>query len=77
MFTQLLTTPTIPLKDAKEELEFSLALDTVVMKALSRNPEHRYPSVKAFAEAFAEAAALPVEQAGVMSKFKGLLRRGR
>jgi serine/threonine protein kinase len=77
MFTQLLTTPPIPLKDAKEELEFNPALDAVVMKALSRNPEHRYPSVKAFAEAFAEAAALAVEQAGVMSKFKGLLRRGR
>lgn len=77
MFTQLLTTPPIPLKEAKDELEFNPALDGVVMKALSRKPEQRYPSVKAFAEAFEEAAALPVEQSGVMSKFKGLLRRGR
>jgi serine/threonine protein kinase len=77
MFTQLLTTPPIPLKDAKDDLEFSPALDAVVMKALSRNPEQRYPSVKAFADAFQEAAALPVESSGVLGKFKGLLRRGR
>lgn len=77
MFTQLLTTPPIPLKDAKDDLEFSPALDAVVMKALSRNPEHRYPSVKAFADAFQEAAALPVESSGVLGKFKGLLRRSR
>jgi serine/threonine-protein kinase len=77
MFTQLLTTPPIPLKAAKDDLEFNPALDAVVMKALSRSPEQRYPSVKAFAEAFQEAAALPVEQGGVMSKFKGLLRRNK
>jgi serine/threonine protein kinase len=77
MFTQLLTTAPIPLKDAKEDLTFNPALDAVVMKALSRNPGDRYPSVKAFAEAFREAAALPVEQAGVLSKFKGLLRRNK
>jgi serine/threonine-protein kinase len=75
MFTQLLTTAPIPLKDAKDDLTFNPALDAVVMKALSRNPGDRYPSVKAFAEAFREAASLPVEQPGVLSKFKGLLRR--
>ena len=77
MFTQLLTTPPIPLKDAKEHLEFTPALNAVVMRALSRNPQDRYPSVMAFAEAFQEAAQLRVEQAGVLSKFKGLLRRNR
>ena len=77
MFTQLLTTPPISLRQAKDDLDFNPALEAVVMKALSRNPEHRYPSVKAFAEAFAEAAALPVGQPGVMSKFKGLLRRNK
>lgn len=77
MFTQLLTTAPIPLKDAKDDLLFNPALDAVVMKALSRNPGDRYPSVKAFAEAFQEAAALPAEQPGVLSKFKGLLRRNR
>src|SRR2546423_3980696 len=77
MFTQLLTTAPIPLKDAKDDLMFNPALDAVVMKALSRNPEQRYPSVKAFADAFQEAAALPVESSGVLGKFRGLLRRGR
>lgn len=77
MFTQLLTTPPIPLKDAKDDLEFTSALDAVVMKALSRSPDQRYPSVKAFAEAFQEAAALDVEPSGVLGKFKGLLRRNR
>ena len=77
MFTQLLTTPPIPLKDAKDDLEFNPAMEAVVMKALSRSPEQRYPSVKAFADAFQEAAALPVEQGGVMGRFKGLLRRSR
>jgi serine/threonine protein kinase len=77
MFTQLLTTAPIQLKDAKDDLTFNPALDAVVMKALSRNPGDRYPSVKAFAEAFREAAALPVEHAGVLSKFKGLLRRNK
>ena len=77
MFTQLLTTPPISLKDAKEDLEFNPALDAVVMKALSRSPDQRYPSVKAFADAFQEAASLPVEQGGVLGKFKGLLRRHR
>ena len=77
MFTQLLTTPPIPLKDAKENLEFHPALDAVVMRALSRSPQDRYPSVMAFAEAFQEAARLPVDHPGVLSKFKGLLRRSR
>src|SRR4051812_40028941 len=77
MFTQLLTTPPVPLKDAKDDLSFNPALDAVVMKALSRNPGDRYPSVKAFAEAFKEAAALPAEPSGVLSKFKGLLRRNK
>ncbi len=77
MFTQLLTMPPISLKDVKDDLQFTPALDAVVMKALSRSPGQRYPSVRSFAEAFNEAAALDVEQAGVLNKFKGLLRRTR
>ena len=56
MFTQLLTMPPIPLKDAGEGgFEFAPELDAVVMRALSRSPAARYPSVMAFANAFAEA----------------------
>jgi eukaryotic-like serine/threonine-protein kinase len=78
MFTQLLTMPPIPLKDAGEgEFNFSPALDAVVMRALSRLPANRYPSVVAFAEAFRAAANIEPDQPKMMDKFKGLLRRSR
>ena len=78
MFTQLLTMPPIPLKDAGEgEFNFSPALDAVVMRALSRQPSARYPSVIAFADAFSAAANIEPDQPKMMDKFKGLLRRSR
>jgi len=78
MFTQLLTMPPIPLKDAGEGgFNFSPGLNDVVMRALSRQPASRYPSVVAFADAFTAAAALPGEQPKMLDKFKGLLRRNR
>jgi serine/threonine protein kinase len=78
MFTQLLTMPPIPLKDAGEgEFNFSPALDGVVMRALSRQPGARYPSVVAFADAFTAAANIEPDQPKMMDKFKGLLRRSR
>jgi serine/threonine protein kinase len=78
MFTQLLTMPPIPLKDAGESgFDFAPEFDAVVMRALSRSPAARYPSVMAFANAFAEAASLPPEQPKILDKFKGLLRRNR
>jgi serine/threonine protein kinase len=78
MFTQLLTMPPIPLKDAGEGgFDFAPELDAVVMRALSRSPAARYPSVVAFANAFAEAARITPEQPKILDKFKGLLRRNR
>ena len=78
MFTQLLTMPPIPLKDAGEgNFDFAPELDAVVMRALSRSPADRYPSVIAFANAFTEAAPNPPEQPKILDKFKGLLRRSR
>lgn len=78
MFTQLLTMPPIPLKDAGDgELNFAPQLNDVVMRALARTPAARYPSVMAFADAFAAAAAVPPDQPKMMDKFKGLLRRNR
>jgi Serine/threonine protein kinase len=78
MFTQLLTMPPIPLKDAGEgEFNFSPALDGVIMRALSRQPSARYPSVIAFADAFTAAANIEPDQPKMMDKFKGLLRRSR
>ena len=78
MFTQLLTMPPIPLKDAGEgEFNFAPELDAVVMRALSRSPAIRYPSVIAFADAFTRAASVAPEQPKIIDKFKGLLRRSR
>jgi serine/threonine protein kinase len=78
MFTQLLTMPPIPLKDAGEGgFNFAPELDAVVMRALSRLPAARYPSVMAFANAFAEAASITLEQPKILDKIKGLLRRNR
>jgi serine/threonine-protein kinase len=78
MFTQLLTMPPIPLKDAGEgNFDFAPELDAVVMRALSRSPADRYASVIAFANAFAEAARIPPEQPKMLDKFKGLLKRSR
>ncbi len=78
MFTQLLTMPPIPLKDAGEGgFEFAPELDAVIMRALSRSPTARYPSVMAFANAFVEASRIAPEQPKILDKFKGLLRRNR
>jgi serine/threonine-protein kinase len=78
MFTQLLTMPPIPLKDAGEGgFDFAPEFDAVVMRALSRLPAARYPSVMAFANAFAEAASITPDQPKILDKFKGLLRRNR
>ncbi len=78
MFTQLLTMPPVPLKDAGEGgFGFAPELDAVVMRALSRAPSSRFPTVIAFANAFAEAASIPPEQPKMLDKFKGLLRRSR
>lgn len=78
MFTQLLTMPPIPLKDAGEgEFNFSPALDEVVMRALSRAPANRFPTVATFAEAFRQAASVEPDQPKMLDKFRGLLRRSR
>lgn len=77
MFTQLLTMPPIPLKEASEEVRFSPALDAVVMRALSRAPAARYATVVEFAEAFKEAATVSSDPPKMLDKFKDLLKRSR
>jgi serine/threonine-protein kinase len=78
MFTQLLTMPPIPLQNAGDgNFNFARQLDAVVMRALSRLPADRYPSVLAFANAFADAARIDPDEPKMLGKFKGLLRRSR
>jgi len=86
MFTQLLTLPPIPLNSAKEKLKFSPAVESVVMRALSKQPASRFHDVMAFAKAFQDAssgapAAPPArsdeedESGSILSRFRGILRR--
>lgn len=78
MFTQLLTMPPIRLRDAGDgKFDFSPELDSVVMRALSRSPMDRYPSVIAFAKAFAQAASIAPDEPRMLDKVRGLLRRSR
>jgi len=57
LFSQLLTQPPVALNKAKPTLTFPAAVEMVVMKALSKQPAERYPSVEAFAQAFDAATA--------------------
>jgi eukaryotic-like serine/threonine-protein kinase len=90
LFSQLLTQPPVALNKAKPSLTFPAAVEAVVMKALSKAPTDRYPSVNAFALAFDEAAnstapapgsaaAAPgndsKEKGGLFGKMKGLFGR--
>ena len=88
LFSQLLTQPPIALSKAKPGLSFPAAIETVVMKALSKAPTDRYPTVKAFSDALvasvsaapaaggAAAAAAGEEKSGLFGKVKSLFRRG-
>ena len=75
MFTQLLTTEPVALNAAREKLEFHPELEAVVMRALSKKPEKRFPGVLEFAENFTAATSLPPVQSGIFSRVKGILRR--
>ena len=86
MFTQLLTLPPIPLNSAKERLRFNPAVESVVMRALSKQPASRFPDVLAFTKAFQNAVAgttaapaSPAEDedasGGILARVRGILRR--
>ena len=72
MFTQLLTMPPIPLNEAKEDLQFRPEVEAVIMRALSRQPKDRYPSVMEFAVELERTLALPHDDPGMFGR---LLRR--
>ncbi len=86
MFTQLLTLPPIPLNSAKERLRFNPMVESVVMRALSKQPASRYPDVMAFTKAFQDAVAgtestpssRPEDDdlgSGILARVRGILRR--
>jgi len=55
LFSQLLTQPPTPLSRAKPGLQFSAAVEAVVMRALAKPPADRYPGVSEFAAALSDA----------------------
>ena len=87
MFTQLLSQPPIPLNKARPNLDFGPRVETVLMRALAREPAERYADVLAFARELhvvltAPAAPAPGPTApaassdeGLLSRVKGLFRR--
>jgi serine/threonine protein kinase len=77
MFTQLLSQAPTPLNKAKGGLQFPPMVESIVMRALAKNPKDRYPDVLAFAKALEGALASvgqPGAESGFMSRMKGLFR---
>jgi serine/threonine-protein kinase len=77
MFSQLLSQPPIALNQAKPGLRFSLPVEAVVMRGLSKEPVKRYADVTAFAQEFCDASQLPAEQekTGFGAKFASMFRK--
>jgi len=55
MFSQLLSQPPIPLNGARPGLRFSAEVESVIARALDKNPKARFADVRAFAAALREA----------------------
>jgi serine/threonine-protein kinase len=78
MFTQLLSQAPIALNKARPNLDFGPRVEAVVMMALSRQPNDRYPDILAFARDLHGALLVPEappEESGLFSKVRGLFRR--
>lgn len=79
MFSQLLSQPPIPLNQAKAGLRFSPAVESVIMRALSKEPSKRYSDVLAFAADLRDAITKPAEdeKSGFGSKLASLFNRSK
>jgi serine/threonine protein kinase len=77
MFSQLLSQPPIPINQAKQGLRFSPAIESVVMRGLSKEPGKRYADVIEFASEFCSASQQPAEQekTGIAAKFASMFRK--
>jgi serine/threonine-protein kinase len=78
MFSQLLSQPPIPLNQARPGLRFSSAVESVIMRALSKEPSKRYADSVAFASELSEAVANPHEEEdeeGLLARMKSLFRK--
>jgi serine/threonine protein kinase len=78
MFSQLLSQPAIPLNQARPGLRFSSSVESVVMRALSKEPGKRYPDAISFATELSKALLNPQEdedEEGLLAKMKSLFRK--
>jgi serine/threonine protein kinase len=78
MFSQLLSQPPIPLNQARPGLRFSSSVESVVMRALSKEPGKRYADTVSFATELSRALSSPQEdddEEGLLSKMKSLFRK--
>ena len=78
MFSQLLSQPPIPLNQARPGLRFSSAVESVVMRALSKEPGKRYPDTVSFATELSKALSNPQEdedEEGLLARMKSLFRK--
>jgi len=78
MFSQLLSQPPIPLNQARPGLRFSSSVESVVMRALSKEPGKPYPDTVSFATELSRALSSPQEdddEEGLLSRMKSLFRK--
>jgi serine/threonine-protein kinase len=78
MFSQLLSQPPIPLNQARPGLRFSSAVESVVMRALSKEPGKRYPDSIAFASELSRVLEQPYsdeDEEGLLARMKSLFRK--
>jgi len=77
LFSQLLTQPPVALNKAKAGLTFPTTVEAVVMKALSKAPAERYPSVMAFSAALSEASTNTAPDAVASAAASAAVSAGR
>ena len=78
MFSQLLSQPPIALNQARPGLRFPSSVESVVMRALSKDPGKRYPDSVTFAAELTHALSHPTEEEddeGLFSRMKSLFRK--
>ncbi len=77
MFSQLLSQAPIPLNQAKPGLRFSTAMESVIMRGLSKDPSKRYTDAVEFAKALRESVAAPgeSERGGLFGRIKQMFGR--
>ena len=77
MFSQLLSQPPVPLNRARAGLTFGSAAESVIMRALAKEPDRRFPDVLSFARELQESLAIdePDRQSSILSRMKSLFQR--